>query len=119
MEQSGVSIDPTTPHKPQENTVAECSNKTVLGRILSTLHAAGLPFQRYLFWCALETVSKYNSKWQAPVNDFPRVLWNSQADALIPCPRVTPNLSKYRMFGEYAHVVYSLSRPNTNNVHNY
>lgn len=48
MANRGTPLDPTIPHSPQENSVAERLNRTIMSRVRATLASAKLPFDR--FW---------------------------------------------------------------------
>ena len=43
----GILKDDTIPYTPQQNAVAECMNRTIMGTVRSMIHSAGLPLS---FW---------------------------------------------------------------------
>lgn len=52
----GFDVDPTVPHTPQMNAVAERFNRTLMSRVRATLSSLQLPFAKYWSFCALNTV---------------------------------------------------------------
>lgn len=43
----GFNMDPTVPHTPQTNAVAERFNRTIMSRVRATLESVQMPFQKY------------------------------------------------------------------------
>lgn len=100
----GIQIDPTVPHTPQENSIAERLNRTLMTRVRSTLASMRLPFDTYWPWCALDTAIKYNHTIHSTINDIPKRLWEKNRSQYSPFPRGTVDVTKFRMFGEYGFV---------------
>ena len=100
----GTAIDPTVPHTPQQNSIAERLNRTLLERVRATLGSMQLPFEKYWALCALNTIEKLNLTHQTTIDDIPRRLWEkARADRSPFYPR-SLDLKQFRAFGEYGHV---------------
>ena len=97
-------IRPTVPHSPQENAIAERLNKTLMNRVRSTLHSAGLPFEKYWSFCLLDTVIKGNGLLHDTIGDIPRRLWEKLRAPYSPYPPASIDLRRFRMFGEYGYI---------------
>ena len=73
----GSTIDPTVPHTPQQNSIAERLNRTILERVRATLASMQMPFDKYWALCALNTIEKLNVTHQMTIDDIPRRLWEA------------------------------------------
>lgn len=72
----GVQIDPTTTYTPEESSVSERANRTIMNRVQATLHLAQMPLYKYWTLCVLDTVIKTNSTLHDTIKDVTRRLWN-------------------------------------------
>lgn len=104
MAARGTALDPTVPHSPQENSVAERLNRTLMSRVRATLASSRLPFEKYWNHCLLDTVAKSNSTLHLPTKQVPLSLWNDLRDDRSPLPCRSLDLTQFRMFGELAHI---------------
>lgn len=100
----GTHVDPTVPDSPQENSISERLNRTLMARVRATINAAGLDFSKYWAMCLLDTVAKTNSILHIPTNTVPLLEWNKLRHERCTLPIRTPDLNQYRMFGELAYV---------------
>ena len=66
-----TTVDPTPSHTPQENSIADRANKTLMNCVRSTLNTARLPFQMYWAYCLLDTVQKTNAMYHRGIADIP------------------------------------------------
>ena len=99
-----TTLDPTVPHSPQENSIAERINRTLLSRVRTALSTAALPFQTYWSHCLLDCVVKYNSTLHDGIQDTPRRLWNLHASPYSPFPLRSLDLNQYHPFGAFGHI---------------
>lgn len=99
-----INVDPTVPHSPQTNAVAECFNKTLMSRVRATLATMQMPFDKY--WClrALNTVEKLNLVHHSTINEIPRRVWERHRQDRSPDPVRSFDLRQFRAFGEYGHI---------------
>ena len=95
-----IHLDPTTPHMPEENAVAERLNRTIMARVRATLTVARLPLQNYWAYCVMDTITKTNATIHRKINDVPRRLWENNQHECSPFPRRSLSLKQYRAFGE-------------------
>lgn len=102
--QSATQIDPTCPHSPQQNAIAERINRTFLSRVRATLTAVDLPFAKYWPWCLLDTCGKYNSTLHSATNAIPRQQWEQARIATSPFKQRTLSLTLFRVFGELGYI---------------
>lgn len=100
LAQQGTNIIPIIPHTPQLNSVAERTNRTIMGKVRATLATMSLPFTVYWPHCVLDTVIKLNSSYQNTVQAVPRKLFEEFRSEYSPFPRRTLNLQQFRPFGE-------------------
>ena len=100
----GTHLDPTIPHSPQQNSVAERLNRTLMDRVRATLAAVGLDFNKYWALCLLDTVTKTNAVLHSPSNTVPLIEWNRHRQDTSPAPLRSSDLTQFRMFGETAYI---------------
>ena len=100
----GTAFDPTVPHTPQQNSVSERLNRTLLERVRATLSSMQLPFDKYWALCTLNTVEKLNLLYQRTINDIPRRLWESTRSSDTPFYPRSLDLKQFRAFGEYGYI---------------
>lgn len=91
--QRATAIEPTTPHPPQENSVAERISRTIMTRVRAKLQTAKLPFAKYWACAVLNTVGKMNSITHRTINETPRSLCNKNAAPYSPYPAQTGTLT--------------------------
>lgn len=104
MAQNGTWADPTEPHTPQENCVAERSRCTIFGRVRATFYTLEMGFDQFWGWSALDTIVKHNSTWKKTTESIPRMDWEENNRPQSPLSVVGMNLPRLPMFGEYAHI---------------
>lgn len=100
----GFAVDPTVPHTPQQNAVAERFNRTLIARVRATLSSMQLPFDKYWSFCALNTTEKLNVMKQSTIDAIPRELWDKYRSPRSPSPPRSLDLNQFRAFGEYGHI---------------
>lgn len=61
LRNKGIVIEPTIPNTPQENSISERTNRTIMERVRETIIAAQVPFEIYWGWCVIDTIVKTNS----------------------------------------------------------
>ena len=97
-------MDPTTSHTPQENSIAERLNKTLMNRVRSTLNTARLPFRLYWAYCLLDTTQKTNAMYHRGISDIPLRVFQQHRISRSPFPTLALDLRQYRTFGEFAYI---------------
>ena len=97
-------VDPTVPHTPQDNSIAERLNQTLINRVRATLITAQLPFRKYWQTCLLDTVSKASGTYHSTIEDIPRARWNRLSTEYSPFPNLPLDLRLFRNFGEYGYI---------------
>ena len=82
LQSRGIRWDPTTPGKPNHNSVAERAWRTIFNAARAMLHHAGLPLS--LWGHAVQTAILLRNKTLTSVNGSltPEVIWQQQAWAL-------------------------------------
>ena len=105
-------LDPTIPHSPEENSVAERINRTLISRVRATLETAQMPFEIYWATCLLDTAVKYNSTLHDTYDEVPRALWNELQTPYSPFKSRPLSLKQFRPFGEFGHIP-NLVQPKT------
>lgn len=100
----GTTIVPTIAHTPQQNSVSERTNRTIMGKVRATLDTMKLTFATFWPYCVLDTVIKGNSCYQSTIQDVPRRLFESCRHEYSPYPPRGLNLQQYRHFGELGYI---------------
>lgn len=100
----GFAVDPTIPHTPQQNAVAERFNRTLIARVRATLSSMQLPFNKYWSFCALNTTEKLNLMRQSTIDAVPRDLWDKNRSPRSPSSPRSLDLNQFRAFGEYGYI---------------
>ena len=104
--QEGITLRPTVPYTPHENSLAERFNGTLLAAVRSTLHHAKLPDE---YWedAARDTIFKYNITRHNSTGSLPYTTWFGHS----------PPITQLYAFGQLGSVVlvgFAGAQVNTN-----
>jgi len=84
--QHNIHLHPTIPHTPQENSLAERVNRTIMNTTRTTLLSANLPLELWDY-AAIAAADTYNHTPHAAHGQLPAALWHNihpQVDSLLP-----------------------------------
>ena len=100
----GITVTPTTTYTPQENSIAERTFRTILGRVRELIIRAVVPSQRYWGLCMLNTVVKMNATYQRTIANIPLALWEKRWKTCSPFPILGLDFRRFRTLAEHAYV---------------